>query len=402
MDSLIAGNDAFASALFTKLNEENKIGNMFMSPLSISVALGMLYLGAKGNTAVEMAKVLHFDTETDVHASFRELMSHINQHDAPYLLRLANRLYGEETYDFLKEFQELSWKYYEAKLTPVSFLKQPEAARNDINTFVENKTEGKIQNLLSVNSVGPATVLVLVNAIYFKGKWEKKFDEKNTYVTPFKLNKRETKSVKMMFQDDDFKIGYIEELKTSVLELPYEQEELSMIVLLPDSITDDTTGLEELEQALENKTLLPLINSDNTMKRNVEVHLPSFKLEDQFNLEEILSAMGMIDAFAPSTANFSGMSEEKGLSVSKVIHKSFVDVNEEGTEAAAATSIHLLRSSLSVATIFKADHPFLFFIKHNKTQSILFFGRYTSPVGDITESGGASDTTQQVQKCTYL
>ncbi|XP_069770319.1 leukocyte elastase inhibitor-like isoform X2 [Narcine bancroftii] len=400
MDSLIAGNDAFASALFTKLNEENKTENMFMSPLSISVALGMLYLGAKGNTAVEIAKVLHFDTETDVHANFRELMSHINKHDAPYLLRLANRLYGEETYNFLKEFQELSWKYYEAKLTPVSFQKQPEAARNDINTFVENKTEGKIKNLLPENSVGPATVLVLVNAIYFKGKWESKFDEKYTYVTPFKLNKRETKSVKMMRQTADFKIGYIGELKSSVLELPYEQEELSMIVLLPDGINDDTTGLEELERALANNTLLPLMNRENMMKRNIEVHLPSFKLHDQFNLEEILSAMGMIDAFARSRANFSGMSEKKDLSVSKVIHKSFVDVNEEGTEAAAATGIIIEVTSQPIATIFKADHPFLFFIKHNKTQSILFFGRYTSPVDDITESGGAGNMTQQVQKCT--
>ncbi|XP_051871720.1 leukocyte elastase inhibitor-like isoform X2 [Pristis pectinata] len=397
MDSLIAANTNFAFDLYTKLKEETKNENIFLSPLSVSVALSMAYLGARGNTADQMAKVLHFDTKRDVHARVKELMANINKPDASYLLRLANRMYGEETFNILREFQSSSLNYYEAEVAAVSFLKHSEAVRNEINTYVENKTEGKIKDLLPEDAITPLTVLVLVNAIYFKGKWNSKFDEKDTYVTKFKMNKNESKTVHMMFQEENFNFSYIAELKTSVLELPYEQKELSMIILLPDDISENTTGLEQLEEALANNTLLKRINLENMTKEKVAVHLPRFKLEDQFNLEDKLSAMGMIDAFDQLKANFSGISEKNNFSLSKVIHKSFVEVNEEGTEAAAATEVKCMVLCYVFPRKFVADHPFLFFIKHNKTQSILFFGRYSSPVDEAVESGASGNMIQQVQ-----
>ncbi|XP_078284318.1 leukocyte elastase inhibitor-like [Rhinoraja longicauda] len=401
MDSLNAANSQFASDLFLKLYEEHKTENIFLSPLSVSVALAMVYLGAKNNTAVEMAKVLHFGTVHDVHAKFKELMDNINKPDAPYTLKLANRIYGEETYNILRKFQSSSLKYYGAELAPVGFIRQPEAARKEINTFVENKTEDKIQKLIPADAITPQTILILVNAIYFKGKWESKFDEKDTYVAPFKLNKKESKSINMMRQEAHFKFEHIEELGASVLELPYEENELSMIILLPDDINDSTTGLEQLEQALENNSLLKWISLENMAKRKVKVHLPRFKLEDQFQLEQILPAMGMRDAFYSSGADFTGMSEKRDLWLSKVIHKSFVEVNEEGTEAAAATAITMVRRAAIQATpTFVADHPFLFFIKHNKTQSILFMGQYTTPADEVVESGDGGKMMQQVQSCT--
>lgn len=400
MDSLNAANSQFAFDLFMKLYEEHKTENIFLSPLSVSVALAMVYLGAKNNTAVEMAKVLHFHTVHDVHAKFKELMDNVNKPDAPYTLRLANRIYGEETYNILREFQSSSLKYYGAELAPVGFRRQPEAARNEINTFVENKTEDKIQKLIPADAITPQTILILVNAIYFKGKWESKFNEKDTYEALFKLNKKETKSINMMTQKASFKFRHIEELKASVLELPYEENELSMVILLPDGINDSTTGLEQLEQALANNSLLKWINLENMRRRKVEVHLPRFKLEDQFQLEEILPAMGMRDAFDSLGADFTGMSEKRDLWLSKVIHKSFVEVNEEGTEAAAATAAIMTRTlAVNITPTFVADHPFLFFIKHNKTQSILFMGQYTSPVDEVVESGDGGNMTQQVQSC---
>ncbi|XP_062925675.1 leukocyte elastase inhibitor-like [Mobula hypostoma] len=401
MDALSAANTNFAFDLYTKLKETKNSENIFLSPMSVSVALGMVYLGARGNTADQIAKVLHFDKEYDVHARFKELMANINEPAASYLLRLVNRIYGEETFNILKEFQNSSLKYYEAEMAAVSFLKQTNAVRNEINTYVENKTEGKIKDLLSKDAITSSTVLVLVNAIYFKGKWNHKFQEKNTYVTKFKMNKEESKSVNMMFQKGNFNFGYIDELKTKVLELPYEKKDLSMFIFLPNDISDNTTGLEKLEEALANKTLFILINLGTMKEIKLDVHLPRFKMEDQFNLEDKLPALGMIDAFDPSRANLSGMSE-KGLSLSAVIHKSFVEVNEEGTEAAAATAIAVNRSAYVPTEEFVADHPFLFFIKHNKTQSILFFGRYTSPVGDATENRDTGNMTQQVQSQTQI
>uniref|UniRef100_UPI00398F44DD leukocyte elastase inhibitor-like isoform X2 n=1 Tax=Pristiophorus japonicus TaxID=55135 RepID=UPI00398F44DD len=327
MEDLSKANCHFTLDLFRKLVEKNQAGNIFFSPFSISSALAMVYLGAKNNTASQMAKALHFDQVGDLHSGFQKMQSAINRADVSYLLKVANQLYGEKTYNFLEEFCKSSKKYYGSGMSGVDFRSAADETRQVINKWVEAQTEGKIQNLLAQGSVDSNTRLVLVNAIYFKGTWAEKFNQQATKEMPFRLNKLE--------------------------------QELT---------------LEKLQEwTLQNRM----------RKMDVQVRLPKFKLEDDYELNSLLSSLGMRDLFNESSADLSGMSETHDLFVSKVIHKSFVQVTEEGTEAAAATAVMIAcgarREMQHEVEIFTADHPFLFFIRHNKTNSILFFGRYTSP-----------------------
>uniref|UniRef100_A0A8C3JJH4 Serpin B10 n=1 Tax=Calidris pygmaea TaxID=425635 RepID=A0A8C3JJH4_9CHAR len=371
--SLSVSTNSFTLDLYKKLNETSKGQNIFFSPWSIATALAMVHLGAKGDTATQMAQVSSEITE-NIHSGFKELLSAINKPRSSYLLKTANRLYEEKTYPFLPKFLQLITSYYNAKPQAVNFKTAAEQARTLINSWVENKTERKIQDLLPAGSVNSDTVLVLVNAIYFKGNWEKKFLEKNTSERPFRLSKTKTKPVQMMFLRDMFLIFHETTMKFKIIELPYVANELSMFILLPDDINDNTTGLERLTY----RKLAEWTESANMIKAEVDLYLPKLKLEENYDLKSTLSSMGIRNAFDPVQADFTGMSAKKDLVISKVIHKAFVEVNEEGTEAAAATGVLVLRSKAPAMT-FKADHPFLFFIKHNKSQTILFFGRLCSP-----------------------
>ncbi|XP_027583672.1 serpin B6-like isoform X2 [Pipra filicauda] len=254
-----------------------------------------------------------------------------------------------------------------------------EDSRKRINGWVEERTEGKIQNLLAEGVLDSLTRLVLVNAIYFKGNWEKQFNKERTAERPFQINKNETKPVQMMFKKDRFNMTYIGDLQTKILELPYVGNELSMIILLPDAIQDGSTGLERLERELTYEKLIDWINPEMMDSTEVRVSLPRFKLEENYDLKPILSCMGMPDAFDLGKADFSGMSSGNELVLSEVVHKSFVEVNEEGTEAAAATAAIMMMRCAMIVPDFTADHPFLFFIRHNKSSSILFCGRFCSP-----------------------
>ncbi|CAM5110878.1 unnamed protein product [Natator depressus] len=223
------------------------------------------------------------------------------------------------------------------------------------------------------------TRLVLVNAIYFKGNWETQFNKDCTVEMQFKINKYETKPVQMMFKEAKFNISYIADFQTKILDLPYVDNETSMIILLPDEIQDNSTGLEQLERELAYEKLIEWINPEMMNYTEVEVFLPRFKLEQAYDLKPVLKSMGMADAFDRKKVDLSGMSASNDLVLSEVVHKSFVEVNEEGTEAAAATAaVSNFRCALIVPR-FTADHPFLFFIRHNKTGNILFYGRFYSP-----------------------
>ncbi|KAM8966214.1 serpin B6-like isoform 3-T3 [Pelodytes ibericus] len=379
MDSLCAANGSFALNLYKKLSEGNGKSNIFFSPLSISSALAMVYLGAKGNTAAQMSKVLQFEKVKDVHTDFQSLICDINKPGTDYLLRTANRLYGEKTFTFLDEFLASTLKYYHADLESVDFSGKAEDCRQQINDWVLQKTEGKIQNLLPSGSVDSLTRLVLVNAIYFKGNWANQFDKKLTREMPFRLSKNETKPVQMMYKKAKYQMTYIGDLLTKVLELPYVNNELSMIILLPDDIEDETTGLEKVEKALTHENFTQWTNPEMMDVTEMELHVPKFKLTETYDLKSVLSSMGMTNAFDKGNAEFSGMSGNNDLLLSKVVHKAFVDVNEEGTEAAAATAaIMMLRCALRIPRIV-CDHPFLFFIVHSKSRHILFSGRYASP-----------------------
>ncbi|XP_077077716.1 leukocyte elastase inhibitor-like isoform X2 [Siphateles boraxobius] len=405
MESLTAANTQFSLDLFKKISGGNASGNVFFSPVSISSALAMVSLGARGNTAAQMIKVLGFNNEPpmmqqtqkpqtpaelkkcpeekpedQIHSSFNKFMSELNKPGVPYVLSLANRLYGEQSYQFVEKFLNDAKSYYEAGLEKVDFKNKSEAARVNINKWVEKKTQEKIKDLVPQGAISGMTKLVLVNAIYFKGNWEKKFPKEATRDGQFKLNKIQTKPVKMMQQESKFPLASIPEMNSQVLELPYVGKNLSMLIILPNKMEDDTTGLQKLEKALTYEKLMEWTKPSKMILQEVEVSLPKFKVLESYEMRSLLISMGMEDVFDPQKVNLSGMSSNNDLVLSNVIHKAFVEVNEEGTEAAAATAVVIATTAMpSPPKTFTADHPFLFFIRHNPTKSILFYGRLCSP-----------------------
>ncbi|XP_028631441.1 serpin B8 [Grammomys surdaster] len=374
MDDLCEANGSFAISLLKILGEEDKSRNLFFCPMSVSSALAMVYLGAKGNTATQMSQVLGLSGNGDVHQGFQTLLAEVNKTGTQYLLKSACRLFGEESCDFLSSFKESCQKFYQAGLEELSFVKDTEGCRKHINDWVLEKTEGKISEVLSPGTVCPVTKLVLVNAMYFKGKWKAQFDRKYTRGMPFKTN-QENKTVQMMFRHAKFKMGHVDEPNMQVLALPYAEDELSMIILLPDENTD----LDVVETALTYEKLRAWTNPEALTEGKVQVFLPRLKLEESYDLETVLQNLGMTDAFEEKRADFSGMTTKKNVPVSKVAHKCFVEVNEEGTEAAATTAVIRNVRCCRIEPRFCADHPFLFFIWHHRTSSILFCGRFSSP-----------------------
>ncbi|XP_048042514.1 leukocyte elastase inhibitor-like [Megalobrama amblycephala] len=381
MESLTRANSLFALDLYRALSSRNTEGNMFFSPLSISTALCMVYLGARGHTSEEMAKVLSFGSVSDVHSHFKTLTSSINSPSASYMLKLANRLYGEKSFSFLREYLDSSLKLYHADLQAVDFIGASEKSRQLINKWVESQTENKIKDLLQPNLVTEWTRLVVVNVIQFKGKWMHRFEEKDTKEMPFKINQNERRPVEMMYQNDKFPFRSIPEYELQVLELTYVEEELSMLILLPNETQDGSDPLLKLESELTLDKLLDWTKRDKMSRwMQIIVHLPKFKLEIESSLSEILQEMGMISVFQETEADLTGMSSQDGLYVSAVVHKACVEVNEDGTEAWAVSALlNPVGYARQQFQSFTADHPFMFFIRHNPTNSILFLGRFRGP-----------------------
>ncbi|XP_028909934.1 serpin B11 isoform X2 [Ornithorhynchus anatinus] len=391
MDPLGAANVEFCLDVFKELSTKNLDTNIFFSPLSMLYALSMVLLGARGNSAHQMVKVLHFnDVERispglegmfkcgqrgDIHKEFQMLMSKINRANSDYALGIASRLYGTRKMVFLQQYLNCSEELYGAQLEAVDFEHPPEETRKRINAWVAAQTHGAIPSLFGQGAIDPTSVMVLVNAIYFKGKWESRFLKSQTVETPFHLSKGRSLSVQMMHQSGRFKMASVEEPQLQVIELPYVQKNLSMIVLLPNSPDD----LEKIERRLTLKTISQWTSSDNMTERDVDIQFPRFHLEEQYELNSVLQALGMTDIFDQSRADLSGISPGGDLFLTKVTHKAFVEVNEEGTEAAAATGDIIAVKRLPVREKFVADHPFLFFIRHVDTNTILFCGRFSSP-----------------------
>ncbi|XP_004483442.2 serpin B9 isoform X1 [Dasypus novemcinctus] len=375
MEALSEANGTFAIRLLKMLCQDSPSHNVFCSPVSISSALAMVLLGAKGSTAAQVAQALSLKGEDGTHRAFQSLLSEVNKPGTQYLLRTANRLFGEKTYEFLSTFRESCLRFYHAELEELSFTHAAEESRKHINTWVSGKTEGKIRELLPWNSIGPETRMVLVNAIYFKGRWNEEFDKTFTREMPFKINQKEQKPVQMMYQESTFKIAYIKEVCAQVLELPYAGDELSMVLLLPD----DDVELSTVEKLLTFEKFIAWTKPDCMRSTEVEVLLPRFKLEENYDMEQVLQSLGVVDIFQEAKADLSAMSAKRDLFLSKFVHKSFVEVNEEGTEAAAASAAVVVECCLVEGPRFCADHPFLFFIRHNAANSILFCGRFSSP-----------------------
>ncbi|XP_060933735.1 leukocyte elastase inhibitor-like [Limanda limanda] len=373
----------FALDLLRTLSDANQLGNMFLSPLSISSALAMVYLGARGDTAAQMEKALSFHLGKDFHAEFKKLIEDINSPSTSYNLKTANRLYGMKTEKFLTQYMEDTRKYYQADLKTVDFIGAMEASRVEINTWVQKQTENKIQDLLKAGIVSAETKLVLVNAIYLKATWMNRFYTRDTEKRDFRVTKTEIKPVQMMKQTKNLPYNYITDHALHILELPYEKEELSMFILLPKESKHGSEPLVKLVKELTLERLNEWTDRENMdVQSDILVHLPKFKLEENYELNEPLSKLGMTKVFRESEADLSGMNSRRDLFLSEVIHKAFVAVNEKGTEAAAATAVGMTGCcgpNERKVLLFKADHPFLFFIRHNKTKSILFLGRFSSP-----------------------
>ncbi|XP_039378487.1 serpin B4-like isoform X2 [Mauremys reevesii] len=392
MSSISEATTKFCLDFFKVLNEDRPSENIIHSPLSISAALGMVLLGARGNTATQMETVLNFtelrenenpgtgsssecDIPGGIHSQFHDIFSAINKPTTSYELANANRLYGEQTFQFLQQYLSCIQKLYQAELKPSDFLNAAEETREQINLWVETFTKGKIKDLFAPGTLSTDTVLVLVNAVYFKGQWEVEFKKENTKERPFQINETTSKPVKMMYHIGKYKIATIEEPDCQVLELPYNGGDLSMYILLPK----DYMGLTQLEKELTYEKLTTWNNPDHLKEDEVEVSLPQFKIETSAQLKQYLEALGMTDVFRPGVADLSGMAKEGGLFVSQVVHKAYIEVNEEGTVAAAATGDEVTTTSAGIPVQFVADHPFLFFIRHQKTKCILFYGRFSSP-----------------------
>ncbi|XP_055262750.1 serpin B9 isoform X1 [Moschus berezovskii] len=375
MDALCEANGTFALRLLKVLCEDDPSGNVFLSPVSLSSVLAMVLLGARGDTAAQVAQVLSLNTEKDFHQDFQKLLAELNKPDTQYLLRTANRIFGEKTCEFLSTFKESCLRFYYAELEQLSFAEAAEPSRKQINAWVSKKTEGEIPELLPADSINAETRLVLVNAVYFKGRWSEEFDKAFTREMPFRVNQKEQRPVQMMFQDGEFRLARIKEVQAQVLELPYAGEELSMLVLLPD----DHVPLSSVEKQLTWEKLLAWTQPDSMKKSQVDVFLPKFKLEKTYDMVSVLPGLGLVEAFQLGQADFSAMSPGGGLCLSAFAHRSVVEVDEQGTEAAAASAAIEVDFAVVDGPRFCADHPFLFFIRHNGSRSILFCGRFCSP-----------------------
>jgi len=347
--------------------------NVFFSPYSIFVALAMTYEGARGDTAEQMKQVLGFNQNDEVSlCSFGRIYNLLNI-DAEYTLNTANALWTKEEYPFLDDYLQFIDNYYMGKATDVDFTDTNQALQQ-INTWVEENTGGKIDDMLSSGDINPATVLILSNAIYFKGLWKTQFDIEHTVDRDFNITSEKIVQVPMMTSIGSEKAyNYSETDNMQILELPYKGDAVSLLIILPKQ--NNTSSIEQMITA-DNLTMW----IDLMYPKKVDMYIPTFTYETEYNLKEMLIAMGMDIAFS-FNADFSGMNGFGGLFIEKVLHKAFIEVNEEGTEAAAATTVHMLESAVEPGqqTIFDANHPFIYLITHKQTNTILFIGKVVDP-----------------------
>jgi len=394
VEEVVSGNNEFAIEVYGKLRAE-KEGNLFFSPYSISTALAMTYAGARSQTGIEMGEVLHFPVIEEkgnfkkggskesegigrdvFHRIYGQVSRDLNKRGKKgnYELSVANALWGQEGYKFLEEYIELVETSYGGKLESVDFVepKRRELSRQRINKWVEEQTNEKIKELIKKGSLDELVRLILTNAIYFKGKWADEFKEKWTRDERFSLDDGGEAKADLMHREGKYR--YYETEDMQLLELAYKGEEVSMLVLLPK----EKVRIETIEEQLKPANLHGWV--EKLAEQEVDVFLPRFKITSEFQLGEVLKSMGMRLAFSGS-ADFSGMTGKKDLFISAVIHKAFVEVNEEGTEAAAATGVAMrLTAVVPRPVVFRADRPFLFLIRDKVSGSILFIGRLMKPV----------------------
>jgi serpin B len=374
----VKGSNAFAVDLYGRLS--TKPGNLFFSPESISTAFAMTYAGAHGQTATEMARVFHFTLPpARLHPAIGALLAGMNAPHQGYALSVADALWAEKDENFLPAYLKLVEANYGAGFHPVDFKSAPDSVRATINAWVEKQTNDKIQNLLGPGAVTPLSRLILTNAIYFKAAWADQFSKNATENDDFHLSAGKTIQAPTMHNSGGYE--YFKGPSFQALLMPYEKDEISMLILLPDNID----GLPALERSLTAANLDKWIAS-LSYAHEVIVSLPRFKITQQFELSSTLEGLGMKTAFDGNIADFSAMTGDKSLVISAAIHKAYIDLDENGTEAAAATAVVMEMATAMrplspppPPIIFTADHPFLFLIRENASGAILFMGRVTDP-----------------------
>lgn len=368
-----AAGNAFGLDLYTSLRTDGQ--NLFFSPASIAYALAMTSLGARGGTAAEMDGVLHLPADdAAVAAGFGALMADMAKAGGPVTINLANRLYGERTTPFAPDYLALLERHFGAALEQVDYRNDPEAARRLINTWVEDRTAQKIRDLLAPGSVNADTRLTLVNAVYFLGAWARPFPKEATADAPF--HREQGGDVTVPFMHLTGRFGYLEQDGVQIVSLPYRGNTMEMVVILPAA----GTPLPTIEAQLDADRLATWLTAP--MPTKVAITLPRLHLETSFDLAKALAALGMPTAFT-HRADFSGMTTDgTPLLISRVVHKAYLDVDEEGTEAAAATAVMMEATSAmrpEQPKDFRADRPFILAIRHKASGAILFLGRVADP-----------------------
>lgn len=370
---IAAANNAFAFDMYSMI--KNKDDNIFFSPHSIFTAIAICYDGAEGTTKEQIANVFYFPLDKPVlEVSLGKMIDEINTETEDYELETANALWIQKNYPVKKQYISNVDTYYSGKVEKLDFVNQPEESSNIINDWVEEKTNDKIKDLVPSSAINRETKLIITNAIYFNGKWKTAFDEQDTEERKFYPSENEEILVETMYIKKYFNYG--ENSNAKIIELPYKGNNLSMYVVLPEE--NDIGTFENKFSVNDYEKLKSKMDS----KYEVKTWLPKFKFETTSDLSVQLTEMGMPDAFY--SANFSGISDEN-LAISKVIHQAFVDVQEEGTEAAAATAIVMddcveyVEPKPEPIREFKTDHPFMFFIEDKRTGCILFMGKVESP-----------------------
>jgi serpin B len=374
--TLASANNAFALDLYRELLNENTQGNLFFSPWSIESVIAMAAEGASGDTASEMLAAGRLPSETaERRSAFAAFYNMLNQADAEYQLSSANALWVQDAYPLHAAYLQQVQQYYAGKAQNLNFSSDPEAARETINSWVERRTKDRIKGLLPPGSIDPMTRLVLTNAIYFKGKWEHEFDPGRSFDSKFWLTDEQSVVTKFMrFKDSDIALPYFENDELQVLKLPYKGDEIEMLILLPKA----GVSLDGIQNELSVQHLQELTNQ--LAVQEVTVQLPRFKFDSKYELNDKLKNLGMLKAFS-AEADFSGMTSTEQLYISLVVHQAFIEVNEEGTEAAAATGMAIAGTAAPInqPPLFRAERPFIFAIQHKASEAILFLGKVSDP-----------------------
>jgi serpin B len=382
LTQLVKGNNAFALDLYQSLKTQND-GNMFYSPYSLSLALAMAYAGARGGTAAEMANTLHFTLpQGALDAAFNYLALELDKRgqttgsptsgqDKGFELNVVDDAWGQKNFVFLSSYLDTLAVNYGAGLRVLDFIKDAEGSRQSINEYISDKTQGKIKDLIPQGAVTDLTRLILTNAIYFKASWQSPFAKEITREGAFTLVDGSKTTVQMMHQTEYF--DYLDGTGFQALELPYNDGQLSMVLLLPDS------GQFTNFQNILNSTTVDGIITGMT-RQDVILSLPKFQFDSSFGLKQALSSMGMPLAFSDQ-ADFSGITGTPGLEISDVVHKAYVSVDEAGTEAAAASAVIMVGSAMPANQVtLSVDRPFIFLIRDLASGTILFIGRVMNPL----------------------